>query len=118
MKHLKFVFRTLCLVLALLLSLALLISCTDDTSREDEQQPGEDEELDQRRQLLRSAGKLTQAIQAAEFALNGDEDQPGACGLIADAEGEVRSAARYSVQMDELAEKEGEPWVVVPCEEE
>lgn len=70
-----------------------------------ELKPGEDEELDQRRQLLRSAGKLTQAIQAAEFALNGDEDQPGACGLIADAEGEVRSAARYSVQMDELAEK-------------
>ena len=67
--------------------------------------PGEDEELDQRRQLLRSAGKLTQAIQAADFALNGDEEQPGACGLIADAEGEVRSAARYSTQMDELAEK-------------
>ena len=66
---------------------------------------GEDEELEQRRQLLRSAGKLTQAIQAAEFALNGDEDQPGACGLIADAEGEVRSASRYSNQMDELAEK-------------
>ena len=67
--------------------------------------PGEDEELEQRRQLLRSAGKLTQAIQAAEFALNGDEDQPGACGLISDAESEVRSAARYSAQMDELAEK-------------
>ncbi|MBQ8719284.1 MAG: hypothetical protein IJY66_08465 [Clostridia bacterium] len=44
MKHLRFVCRTLCLVLALLLSLALLISCTDDTSREDEQQPGEDVE--------------------------------------------------------------------------
>ena len=66
---------------------------------------GEDEELEQRRQLLRSAGKITQALKAAEFALNGDDDQPGACGLLADAEGEVRSASRHSDQMDALAEK-------------
>ncbi len=66
---------------------------------------GEDEELNERKQLLRSAGKLTQALDGAEYALAGDEDRPGACGLIADAEGEMRSVARHSAQMGELAEK-------------
>ena len=66
---------------------------------------GEDEELDERKQLLRSAGKLTQALDGAEYALSGDENRPGACGLIADAEGELRSVSRHSSQMAELAEK-------------
>ena len=66
---------------------------------------GEDEELNERKQLLRSAGKLTQALDGAEYALSGDENRPGACGLIADAEGELRSVSRHSSQMAELAEK-------------
>ena len=66
---------------------------------------GEDEELNERKQLLRSAGKLTQALDGAEYALSGDENRPGACGLIADAEGELRSVSRHSTQMAELAEK-------------
>ena len=66
---------------------------------------GEDEELNDRKQLLRSAGKLTQALDGAEYALSGDENRPGACGLIADAEGELRSVSRHSSQMAELAEK-------------
>ena len=66
---------------------------------------GEDEELNERKQLLRSAGKLTQALEGAEYALAGDENRPGACGLIADAEGELRSVSRHSAQLSELAEK-------------
>ena len=66
---------------------------------------GEDEELNERKQLLRSAGKLTQALDGAEYALSGDENRPGACGLIADAEGELRSVSRHSTQIAELAEK-------------
>jgi len=66
---------------------------------------GEDEELNERKQLLRSAGKLTQALDGAEYALSGDENHPGACGLIADAEGELRAVSRHSSQMAELAEK-------------
>ena len=67
--------------------------------------PGEDEELDARKNLLRSAGKLMDGLQAAEFALSGSENSQGACDLIADAEGAVRSIARYSGQMAELGEK-------------
>ena len=69
--------------------------------------PGEDEELDARKALLRSAGKLMDGIQAAEFALLGSEDSQGACALIADAEGSVRSILRYTPQMEELSEKLG-----------
>ncbi|MCF2662262.1 DNA repair protein RecN [Pseudoflavonifractor phocaeensis] len=67
--------------------------------------PGEDQELDSRKALLRSAGKLMDGIQAARFALSGSEDSQGACDLIADAEGAVRSIARYSPQTAELGEK-------------
>jgi len=70
-----------------------------------ELRPGEDEELNARKKLLRSAGKLIDAVQAAEFALAGSENSQGACDLIADAESEVRSVAQVSDQMAELSEK-------------
>ena len=70
-----------------------------------ELQPGEDEELARRRTLLRSAGKLMDGLQQADFALSGDEDSPGACGLLSDAEGAVRGIARLAPQAEELAEK-------------
>jgi len=70
-----------------------------------ELKPGEDEELDTRKKLLRSAGKLMEAVQSAEYALCGGEDSQGACELIADAEGEVRGVSRVSPQMEELLEK-------------
>ena len=67
--------------------------------------PGEDEELAARRQLLRSAGKLMEAVQSAEFALSGDEESAGACGLIADAEGEIQGVASISLDLADLSEK-------------
>ncbi len=70
-----------------------------------ELRPGEDEELDARKTLLRSSGKLMEAIQEAQFALSGGEDSQGACDLISEAEGAVRSVARLSPQMEELGEK-------------
>ena len=70
-----------------------------------ELRPGEDEELDARKQLLRSSGKLMEAIQEAQFALSGGEDSQGACDLISEAEGAIRSVTRLGPQLDELAEK-------------
>ena len=66
---------------------------------------GEDEELSARRTLLRSAGRLMEAVQSAEFALSGDEDRDGACSLIAQAEGEVQGVASISPELGELSEK-------------
>ena len=70
-----------------------------------ELKPGEDEELDARKMLLRSSGKLMEAIQEAQFALSGGDDNQGACDLISEAEGAVRSVSRLGPQLDELAEK-------------
>ncbi len=69
---------------------------------------GEDVELDQRKNLLRSAGKLMEAIQAAGYALNGDDQSQGALSLIGDAEGEIRSVSRYADQISGLAETLGQ----------
>ena len=66
---------------------------------------GEDEELDARRTLLRGAGKLMEAVQGAQFALSGNEDSPGACDLIGEAEGAVRSVAKYGARLEELGDK-------------
>ncbi|MFR6186912.1 MAG: DNA repair protein RecN [Lawsonibacter sp.] len=70
-----------------------------------ELRPGEDEELDARRTLLRSAGKLMEAVRMAEFALSGDEDSAGACALVADAEGAVQSVSSISPELGELGER-------------
>ena len=67
--------------------------------------PGEDRELDGRRQLLRSAGKLMDAVQTAQYALSGDEDGRGAAVLLAEAEGAVQGVARYSDRLSQLQEK-------------
>lgn len=66
---------------------------------------GEDEELDERRKLLRSAGKLMDAVQEAEYALSGSEDSQGACDLISQAEGAVSRVARLTEPLAALAEK-------------
>ncbi len=73
-----------------------------------ELRPGEDEELDQRRKLLRSAGKLMEALQAAEYALCGDDEGGGACSLLADAEGELGSVSQFSAPLEELARQVSE----------
>ncbi|MCI9156047.1 MAG: DNA repair protein RecN [Lawsonibacter sp.] len=70
-----------------------------------ELRPGEDEELDARKNLLRSSGKLMEAVQEALFALSGGDDSRGACDLIGEAEGAVRSVAKLGPQMEKLGEK-------------
>ena len=70
-----------------------------------ELKPGEDEELDARKNLLRSAGKLMEAVEAAEYAMSGSDNTQGACSLIEEAEGNVRSAVRSCPQLQALAEQ-------------
>ena len=70
-----------------------------------ELKPGEDEELDARKNMLRSAGKLMEAVEAAEYAMSGSDNSQGACSLIEEAEGSVRSAVRSCPQLQALAEQ-------------
>jgi DNA repair protein RecN (Recombination protein N) len=66
--------------------------------------PGEDEELTERRNMMRSAGKISDAVVAACGAMLGAGEQEGAVSLISQAEGEMRAAARYGEQFTALAE--------------
>lgn len=66
---------------------------------------GEEEELEARRTLLRSAGRLMQGVQGADFALSGDETRQGACALLADAVGSLDSLSDVSTDLKELADK-------------
>ena len=67
--------------------------------------PGEDEELSARRRLLQSSGKLMDGLQEGLMALSGGEDRSGACDLIAQAEGALRSIVRYDPSLEGLAEQ-------------
>ena len=67
--------------------------------------PGEDRELDERRALLRGAGKVMDALQQAQFALLGSEDSQGACDLIAQAEDSLGTLGRYGGEMAALGDQ-------------
>lgn len=64
----------------------------------------EQEELLERRHILKNAGKLTGYIEKAYYALYGDEESSGALPLLMDAEADVEAASRISETIGELAE--------------
>lgn len=66
---------------------------------------GEEEKLLERRDLLRNAEKLIEAVQSAHYALSGDEDSQGAVALIGDAEYALGGVRRVSGELDALTEK-------------
>ncbi|MCD7945569.1 MAG: DNA repair protein RecN [Clostridiales bacterium] len=69
-----------------------------------ELKPGEDEELSQRRQKLRNAGKLLDGLEEAAVALSGGDEADGAVTLLGRAENALRSLGRYSEQLSQLAD--------------
>ncbi len=66
---------------------------------------GEEEALNERRDILRNAADLAQAAQGAHFALSGDEDAPGAAALLMEAEQALEAVAGVSPELDELRER-------------
>lgn len=66
---------------------------------------GEEEALLARRDLLRNAEKLIDAVQSAYFALYGNEDGEGAVSLIGDAEYALSGVRRVNDDLNGLAEK-------------
>ena len=69
---------------------------------------GEDEELSDRRDLLRNAGKIMDAVESAYYALAGGENGDGAVSLLMGVEQSLRDAGRVSREVGELAEKAAE----------
>lgn len=68
-------------------------------------QPGEEEELTHRRDLLRNAGKLIESVEGAHLALSGDEERDGAAALLGAGEASLHAAARLSPQAADLLDK-------------
>ena len=66
---------------------------------------GEEEELSSRRELLRNAGKVTDAVEEAYAALAGTEETEGAAALFAAAASSLRRASGVAGELEELAGK-------------
>ncbi len=67
--------------------------------------PGEDEELLERRTLLRNAGKLMSAIDSAYWSLFGGEEAEGAISLMEEAENALERGGAFSEELGELGSK-------------
>lgn len=65
--------------------------------------PGEEEELEERKTLLRSADNLMAAVEGAYSALFGTDSQDGAASLLAQAEGELSRVAEASGELSRLS---------------
>ena len=66
-------------------------------------QPGEEEELAQRKKLLRSADQLMSAVEGAYEAMFGDDSREGAAGLLAEAEHLLSRGGEVSQDLMDLS---------------
>ena len=69
---------------------------------------GEEAELTARREVLRNAERLTDALESAVQALTGGDEGEGAVSLLSQAAQSLASGGRYSPALSELADKAGE----------
>ncbi|WP_454941751.1 DNA repair protein RecN [Evtepia sp.] len=66
-------------------------------------QPGEEEMLEERKGILRSADQLMEAVGSAYYAVFGSDSQSGAASLLAEAEGSLSRVASLSGELSQLA---------------
>ena len=67
--------------------------------------PGEQDEINARRELLKNASKLTEAVDSAFEAMYGGERSAGATVLISEAQGQLERAARFSEGLRSIGER-------------
>ena len=67
--------------------------------------PGEQEELEHRRTVIRNSEKIASSVAAAKEILEGGEDAEGASAAIGEAASQLESAERYLPELHELAER-------------
>ena len=68
---------------------------------------GEDDELEARRSLLQNAEKLSDGLNDAEQAMDGDERSDGAAALLAQTEHALARIAKFDADIDALRERAG-----------
>lgn len=67
--------------------------------------PGEEEELNERKQFFDNAGTLAHALQTASALLSGDDETDGACGMLAQASEELSDLSALSTELNGIAQK-------------
>jgi DNA repair protein RecN (Recombination protein N) len=67
--------------------------------------PGEQEDLNRRKNLYRNSERVAQAITRAKAALSGDEETPGAISAVSEAADALNDAERYFPELQGLAER-------------
>ena len=70
-----------------------------------ELRPGEEEELSERRTILRSADRVTAALRSAHDALAGGEDRTGANELLSDAEDALGRVSELAGEFGQLHQR-------------
>jgi len=66
---------------------------------------GEEAELLSRREILRRAADLMEAVQGVRYALSGDDEMLGAVSLLTDGERSLERVSGISPELDELRER-------------
>ena len=66
--------------------------------------PGEEEELEERKTMLRSADQLMAAVEGAYNAIFGDDSRDGAASLLAEAGNALSRVADFSGELAQLSE--------------
>ncbi len=67
--------------------------------------PGEQEELDRRKNLYRNSEKIATAVASAKDALDGGDESEGAVSAVSSAADALSSAERYLPELHDLAER-------------
>lgn len=67
--------------------------------------PGEQEDLDRRKNLYRNSERIAKAIAQAKAALSGDEETPGAVSAVSEAADALNEAERFLPELHDLAER-------------
>ncbi len=70
-----------------------------------ELQPGEEEELEQRRSLLRNGEKYLSALSAADYCLNGDDENAGAVSQLQNAGAALANVRRLDETLSEVFQR-------------
>ena len=68
-----------------------------------ELRPGEEEELEARKTILRSADQLVAAVEGAYGGIFGDEDRDGAASLLAEAESSLAPVMDFSSELAQVS---------------
>ena len=69
---------------------------------------GEEEELMRRQKLMQNAARFSERLGAAYTALNGEDELPGAAGLLGEAEAAVAALTPLDADISPLSERLGE----------